>query len=65
VVVILALCGEVDAVDEVRETGAGDPLREVLDLVRRSLFVTGILLARGAWEVVGLLRSANRADESL
>jgi len=35
----LLLPGRVDAVEDVGESGAGDLEEEVLDLVRRSLFV--------------------------
>jgi hypothetical protein len=60
--VIIFFPWEVDAVDEVRETGAGDLEREVLDLVRRSLFV--VMLARWT-RTVEMQTSARSGDESL
>jgi hypothetical protein len=60
--VIIFLPVEVDAVDEVRDTGAGDLEREVLDLVRRSLFV--VMLARWT-RAVELQTSTRSGDESL
>jgi hypothetical protein len=49
-------------VDEVRDTGAGGLEREVLDLVRRSLFV--VMLAR--WTCAVELQTSTRSgDESL
>jgi len=60
--VIIFLPAEVDAVDEVRETGAGGLEREVLDLVRRSLFV--VMLARWT-RTVEMQTSTRSGDESL
>jgi hypothetical protein len=52
----------VDTVDEVRDTGAGDLERDVLDLVRRSLFV--VMLARWT-RAVEMQTSTRPGDESL